>query len=120
MIVIRDSQSGIKCSLIGKLDRQPTKRGYSEVESIRGQVFTEQVRSVVNLMLNVEEMSWDMYFNLEKIFMTPNSVLDIEDTDKGTEYTNYYIKGESFQFEEKENYDTKEYYYAGSLSLAKR
>lgn len=120
MIIINDTNSGLSCTCVGKLSRQPSKRGYSEIESIRGQVFTEKVRSVINLNLTIDEMSEEDYFTLEKMFISDNMSLDIEDVDRGVEYSNYFIKGDSIQLEENENYDTKEYYYAGSLVLAKR
>lgn len=120
MIVITDTNSGITCMCAGSLSRQPSKRGHNEIESIRGQVFTEQVRSVINLTLTIKEMPEEMYFNLEKIFMSEDSNLEIEDVDRGIEYTNYYIKGDSLQLEEDENYETKEYFYTGSVVLAKR
>lgn len=120
MIIISDKLTGLSCQLEGKFKRTPTKRGYSEKMSNEGEMLGESIRAVIDLSLTIEKISQTDYDNLEKIFLTGNSRLDITDDSRAVEYNNYYIQGESFSLEEKEDYDTKTYYYTGGLIIKKR
>ncbi len=52
--------------------------------------------------------------------MVSNNSLDIEDTDRGKYYSNYYISGTTLQLEEHEDTQNNTYYYMGGIQLAKR
>lgn len=120
MIKITDKKNGIVFSLKGKISRMPTKLGKSEIETTMGQRKSESIRGVVDLSIRVDNMSQDDYYNLEIVFLSSNNLLDIEDSDRGTYYSNYYLSDDTLGLEEKEDLENKTYFYVGGLKLSKR
>lgn len=120
MIYIYDEKKNIYFSFDGKINENLNKRGYNEIMSIRGQYFQEYTRGVIDLSITIEYMSEESYDNFKKIFLTSTNNLYIENDSDGKVYNKYYIKGDSYSFDKKENASTNEFYYEGSITLNKR
>ncbi len=120
MFIVTDKTTGITISFEGAVNRIPTKIGANEVETNLGARKQEHVRAVVDLSIRIDNIPSEDYDNLEKIFMVSNNSLDIEDTDRGKYYSNYYISGTTLQLEEHEDTQNNTYYYMGGIQLAKR
>ncbi|MGL4425061.1 MAG: hypothetical protein ACRCZ1_08430 [Cetobacterium sp.] len=118
--MIKLMAKGITVMFDGKISTAPTLRGLVSTTTVLGAEKTESVRGVVNVAINIQYISELDYENLTTVFLTSNNKLDIEDTDRGKYYSNYYITGESMQFEEKEDVKDNTYYYVGGINLNKR
>lgn len=119
MIKITNIETGLSVIFKGSISRIPTKRNYNKITTIRGQELVEQVRGVINISLQIEEMNESEYFKLEKLFLFENNSLEITDIGKGNSYVNYFIDSETLNLERKEDYSKKEYYYTGNLNINK-
>ena len=120
MIIVYDSMLGIEVELEGSVKETPKKINYSEITTIRGSVFSESSRGVINLSLTIDYITEEDYYRLTDIFLYGNNSLLIEDLDTGRTYKNYFIQGESLSLDRMVDYDSKTYYYKGGLNIFKR
>lgn len=120
MIEIIDTKTNISCRFEGTITRTPSKRGHNEIMTNFGKIKTEKTRGVINLSISIDSMDEMNYSNLEKIFLSSNESLDIINYDRGVEYNGYFIQGETLSLDEKENNETKQYYYIGGITVYKR
>lgn len=120
MIEIYDESLGLSVVFQGKIKEIPKKRGYTEIESIRGQKFSEHLRGVINLSIEIIHMSLEDYEKLKQIFLSSNKTLTLDNLSKGNSYYGYYIIGDTLTLDEYEDFDNKTFYYKGELSLERR
>lgn len=118
-MIILKSNNGLTVNLKGRINRSPTKRGNSVIETNLGLEKTENIRGVINLQLTIQYITEEEYYKLETMFLTSQSV-DIEDSNKGVYYSKYYIAGDTMSLEEKEDVENKAYYYVGGIQFNKR
>ncbi|MGL6024874.1 MAG: hypothetical protein ACRC0F_09665 [Cetobacterium sp.] len=104
----------------GKITIVPTIRNQVTTTTTLGSEKTEFIRGVINISVRVEYITDTNYDKLITLFLIANNRVDIEDMDRGKYYSNYYITGESIQFEENEDMQNNAYYYVGGINLNKR
>ncbi|MGL6101210.1 MAG: hypothetical protein ACRCZ9_11710 [Fusobacteriaceae bacterium] len=118
MVILRSQ--GIEVRIDGAITAIPTVRNQVTTTTVFGSEKTESVRGVINISVRVECITEDDYDKLITLFLVANNRVDVEDMDRGKFYSNYYITGESIQFEEKEDVKNNAYYYVGGMNLNKR
>lgn len=120
MIYIYDKDNNIYISLNGNIEEELNKRGYNEIMSTRGIYYQEHIRGVVNIKIEITDLSVEDYNKLKLVFLNSKSNLYVEDDDTGTVYSKYYIKGDILTLTKNEDVENKRYYYKGSITLNKR
>lgn len=120
MIYIYDEKNNIYITLEGVINDSLEKRGFNEIMSTRGQYFHEHTRGVINITINVTNISEEEYKKLKLMFLNSTSNLYVEDDNTGVVYKDYFIKGNTLSFDKDEDLDTKTYFYKGTLPLNKR
>lgn len=118
MISIYESNMDILINIeYGSIQKTPKKRNYNEITSLKGVVFQEFSRGVIDLTITIDYMSEEDYEKLELVFLNSVDKLVIEEYDTGKIYNNYMIQGDSLSLTSQENYSTGELYYKGNLVL---
>lgn len=118
--MIKISSNNMSIVFDGSIKRVPAKRGLSKTTTNVGLEKTEFVRGVVNLHITIDYMTEDDYEKLITVFISSNNKIDIEDMNRGRYFSNYYIDGETLEFDEKEDIEYNTYYYIGGMQLNKR
>lgn len=118
--MIKISSNNMSIAFEGSIKLIPTKRGLSKTTTNVGLEKTEFVRGVVNLRITIDYMTEDDYEKLITVFISSNNGVDIKDMNRGRYFSNYYIDGETIEFDEKEDVKNNTYYYIGGIQLNKR
>lgn len=117
MISIYDNTLGISVILNGKLKEIPKKRGYNEIETIRGNKIKEYIKSVINLNLTIDYIDEENYEKLKQLFLFSTTNIKIVNDKNNKIYNNYMIIGDTLSLEEYENFIDSTLYYKGEIIL---